>query len=180
MCIPIPEQTRLLKVSTLNTQMRTHGTICFTANLYVCFGACSWWVCTSLQIDFHGLLIWSDHLTSPLYAILSQQMKFPRAQRHENMTTEHFYDGTVPWKQIPSFVPLKAFQPRWDPLHNCHSLSLKGHLPIFVWNLFRIRGWWRKRGTVLLRLCDMSATYDNPCELHHRYHACWNTQSFWR
>lgn len=156
MCIPIPEKTRLLKVSALNTQMRTHGT--FTANLYVCFGAYSWWVCTNLQIDFHGLLIWSDHLTSPLYAILSQQMKFPKAQRHENMTTGHFYDGTVPWKQIPFFVPPKAFQPHWDPLHNCHSFSLTGHLPIFVWNLFRIRGWWRKRGTVVLRLCDMSAT----------------------
>lgn len=53
---------------------------------YVCLcpcalGACSRWLCNSLQIVLHGLLPTEpEHLASPLCAILSQQMKFPQLQ----------------------------------------------------------------------------------------------------
>lgn len=44
-------------------------------------GACSRWLCNSLQIVFHGLLPTEpEHLASPLCTILSQQMKFPQLQ----------------------------------------------------------------------------------------------------
>lgn len=91
-CIPIPakevkEKKKKPAESQRPRHTNAHSLDCaLRRKTYACrcpraLGACSRWLCNSLQIVFHGLLPTEpEHLASPLCAILSQQMKFPQLQ----------------------------------------------------------------------------------------------------